>query len=105
MGLITMAKKRKQSFNKFDQTKKRKVEEVNEDKQEEEKEPTLDEIQPVSKPGQWKNKQKVLIFCSRGVSFKGRHLINDFMNLMPHAKRKQSSTRKPSLQLPMRCVR
>ena len=44
-----MAKKRKQSFNKFDQKKKRKVEEVNEDKQEEEKEPTLDEIQPVSK--------------------------------------------------------
>lgn len=44
-----MAKKRKQSFNKFDQKKKRKVEEVNAENQEEVKEPTLEEIQPVSK--------------------------------------------------------
>ena len=44
-----MAKKRKQSSNKFDQKKKRKVEEVNTENQEEEKEPTLSEIQPVSK--------------------------------------------------------
>jgi len=94
-----MAKKRKQSFNKFDQKKKRKVEEVNAENQEEVKEPTLEEVQPVSKPGQWKNKQKVLIFCSRGVSFKGRHLIDDFMNLMPHAKKDTKFDKKAKLTI------
>ncbi|XP_070562866.1 ribosome biogenesis protein BRX1 homolog [Ptychodera flava] len=36
--------------------------------------------------GKWKNKTRVLIFSSRGISYRGRHLMNDLRTLMPHAK-------------------
>ena len=45
----------------------------------------LEDMETVSK-GRWKNKQKVLVFCSRGIPFKGRHLIKNLMDLMPHSK-------------------
>ena len=45
----------------------------------------LEDMETVSK-GRWKNKQKVLIFCSRGVPFKGRHLVKNLMEMMPHSK-------------------
>ncbi|PIK39709.1 putative ribosome biogenesis protein BRX1-like isoform X2 [Apostichopus japonicus] len=34
----------------------------------------------------WTNKQRVLIFASRGVSFLARHLASDLRTLMPHAR-------------------
>lgn len=34
----------------------------------------------------WTNKQRVLIFASRGVSYRGRHLANDLRTLMPHTR-------------------
>ncbi|GFU58679.1 ribosome biogenesis protein BRX1 homolog [Nephila pilipes] len=36
--------------------------------------------------GKWMNKQRVLIFASRGISFRDRHLMNNLRTLMPHAK-------------------
>ena len=35
----------------------------------------------------WTNKQRCLITCSRGPSQRHRHLMHDFINLMPHAKK------------------
>lgn len=79
-----MGRKRKQS-GQSKASKKQKVEEtVAEEVQEPEIQ--LEDVPPVSLPGKWINKQKVLIFCSRGVSFKGRHFVKDLLNLMPHAK-------------------
>lgn len=34
----------------------------------------------------WTNKERVLVFSSRGISYRGRHLMNDMRTLMPHAK-------------------
>lgn len=35
----------------------------------------------------FKNKQKVLILCSRGVTHRYRHLMNDMRLLLPHGKK------------------
>jgi ribosome biogenesis protein BRX1 len=37
--------------------------------------------------GQWINKQRTLVVASRGVSHQGRHIINDIISLLPHAKK------------------
>lgn len=37
-------------------------------------------------PTQWTNKQRILVFASRGVSFRGRHLMNDLRALLPHSR-------------------
>ncbi|XP_055351712.1 ribosome biogenesis protein BRX1 homolog [Paramacrobiotus metropolitanus] len=34
----------------------------------------------------WTNKQRVLVFSSRGTGFRARHLMTDIRSLMPHAK-------------------
>ncbi|XP_071954500.1 ribosome biogenesis protein BRX1 homolog [Antedon mediterranea] len=34
----------------------------------------------------WTNKERVLVFASRGVSYRDRHLMQDIRNLMPHSK-------------------
>jgi len=34
----------------------------------------------------YRNKQHTLVFCSRGITFRNRHLMNDLISLMPHAK-------------------
>uniref|UniRef100_A0A914UWP3 Ribosome biogenesis protein BRX1 homolog n=1 Tax=Plectus sambesii TaxID=2011161 RepID=A0A914UWP3_9BILA len=39
---------------------------------------------PIKK--KWTNRERVLVFCSRGAAFRDRHLMNDFKALMPHAK-------------------
>uniref|UniRef100_A0A663FF20 Ribosome biogenesis protein BRX1 homolog n=1 Tax=Aquila chrysaetos chrysaetos TaxID=223781 RepID=A0A663FF20_AQUCH len=36
--------------------------------------------------GKWKNKERVLIFSSRGINFRTRHLMQDLRTLMPHSK-------------------
>lgn len=35
----------------------------------------------------WKNKQRVLISCSRGVNSRVRHLISDLTGMLPHSKK------------------
>jgi len=80
-----MANKRKRNAQSKSNKKQKLVEEAVVEK-EPSPEPQLEDVQPVSLPGKWTNKQKVLIFCSRGVSYKGRHFVKDLLNLMPHAK-------------------
>ncbi|XP_077981953.1 ribosome biogenesis protein BRX1 homolog [Glandiceps talaboti] len=38
------------------------------------------------KKKKWTNKTRVLIFASRGISYRGRHLMNDLRTIMPHSK-------------------
>uniref|UniRef100_A0A0R3X067 Ribosome biogenesis protein BRX1 homolog n=1 Tax=Hydatigena taeniaeformis TaxID=6205 RepID=A0A0R3X067_HYDTA len=35
---------------------------------------------------EWKNRERTLFLCSRGVSALGRHLMKDLINMMPHSK-------------------
>jgi len=34
----------------------------------------------------WTNKQRVLVFCQRGINFRSRHLMLDLRTLMPHSR-------------------
>lgn len=40
----------------------------------------------IQKDTRWKNKQRTLVFCSRGVTSKHRHLAEDIKKLLPHHK-------------------
>ncbi|CAL8279121.1 unnamed protein product [Merluccius merluccius] len=51
---------------------------------------------PVSM-GKWKNKERVLIFSSRGVNFRTRHLMQDLRTMMPHSKADTKMDRKDKL--------
>ena len=42
-------------------------------------------------PKKKRNKQRVLLLCSRGVTHRMRHLMNDLEALLPHVKKGQSS--------------
>ncbi|XP_065831531.1 ribosome biogenesis protein BRX1 homolog [Oscarella lobularis] len=39
-----------------------------------------------AKKPRWTNKQRVLIFCARGITHRPRHLMNDLRLLLPHSK-------------------
>lgn len=45
----------------------------------------------------WKNKQKVLLLSSRGVSYLVRHLMENFKTMMPHTKNESKFNRKHGL--------
>lgn len=45
----------------------------------------------------WTNKERVLVFSSRGISYRGRHLMNDIRTLMPHAKSESKMDKKDQL--------
>ncbi|CAG9530138.1 unnamed protein product [Cercopithifilaria johnstoni] len=47
----------------------------------------------------WTNRERVLVFCSRGASYRMRHLMKDFLNLMPHSKSDNKLDKKKSLVL------
>uniref|UniRef100_UPI00398E3FD1 ribosome biogenesis protein BRX1 homolog n=1 Tax=Pristiophorus japonicus TaxID=55135 RepID=UPI00398E3FD1 len=51
---------------------------------------------PVCK-GKWKNKERVLIFSSRGINYRTRHLMQDLRTLMPHSKPDTKMDRKDKL--------
>uniref|UniRef100_A0A1A8H4I0 Ribosome biogenesis protein BRX1 homolog n=1 Tax=Nothobranchius korthausae TaxID=1143690 RepID=A0A1A8H4I0_9TELE len=51
---------------------------------------------PVSM-GKWTNKERVLIFSSRGINFRTRHLMQDLRTMMPHAKADTKMDRKDKL--------
>lgn len=46
----------------------------------------------------WKNKQRVLLVSSRGVSYLARHMISNFQTLMPHTKSDNKYNSKHGLQ-------
>eukprot|EP00041_Stephanoeca_diplocostata_P021216 m.489485 g.489485 ORF g.489485 m.489485 type:complete len:341 (+) comp21768_c1_seq1:50-1072(+) len=45
----------------------------------------------------WTNRQRTLVFSSRGVSYRSRHLMDDLRNLMPHSKKDAKMDRKDKL--------
>uniref|UniRef100_A0A673YM82 Ribosome biogenesis protein BRX1 homolog n=1 Tax=Salmo trutta TaxID=8032 RepID=A0A673YM82_SALTR len=51
---------------------------------------------PVSM-GKWKNKERVLVFSSRGINFRTRHLMQDLRTMMPHTKADTKMDRKDKL--------
>ncbi|XP_042251583.1 ribosome biogenesis protein BRX1 homolog [Thunnus maccoyii] len=63
---------------------------------EQEKENEVTIPAPVSQ-GKWTNKERVLIFSSRGINFRTRHLMQDLRTLMPHSKADTKMDRKDKL--------
>ncbi|KAJ9601757.1 hypothetical protein L9F63_000049 [Diploptera punctata] len=53
--------------------------------------------EPIPKKVKWTNKQRVLIFASRGISHRDRHLMKDLRTLMPHSKPESKMERKDDL--------
>uniref|UniRef100_A0A8B9RP08 Ribosome biogenesis protein BRX1 homolog n=1 Tax=Astyanax mexicanus TaxID=7994 RepID=A0A8B9RP08_ASTMX len=47
--------------------------------------------------GKWKNKERVLVFSSRGINFRTRHLMQDLRTMMPHSKADTKMDRKDKL--------
>ncbi|XP_045585344.1 ribosome biogenesis protein BRX1 homolog [Procambarus clarkii] len=58
-----------------------------------------DSEQPIKKKGKWMNKQRVLVFGSRGMSFRDRHLMDDLRSLLPHSKPESKKERKDDLRV------
>jgi ribosome biogenesis protein BRX1 len=52
--------------------------------------------EPRTRP-RWTNKQRVLIFSSRGIGYRDRHLMNDFKTIMPHSKGESKMNKKEKL--------
>ena len=52
---------------------------------------------PPAKQSRWTNKTRVLVIAARGISFRGRHLMEDIFRLMPHAKTDSKMQKKESL--------
>jgi len=57
-----------------------------------------DEIQTVDQKGKWKNKQRVLLITSRGVSYLARHVFLNLKTMMPHSKTDSKFARKSGLK-------
>ncbi|XP_048759824.1 ribosome biogenesis protein BRX1 homolog [Ostrea edulis] len=58
---------------------------------------TISSEEVPKKQAKWTNKERVLVFSSRGVSYRGRHLMNDLRTLMPHSKAESKMDRKDQL--------
>ncbi|XP_053650300.1 ribosome biogenesis protein BRX1 homolog [Cherax quadricarinatus] len=58
-----------------------------------------DSDEPVKKKPKWTNKQRVLVFGSRGMSFRDRHLMDDIRSLLPHSKPEAKKERKDDLRV------
>ncbi|KAK2827705.1 hypothetical protein Q7C36_018631 [Tachysurus vachellii] len=54
-------------------------------------------VPPPVSLGKWKNKERVLVFSSRGINFRTRHLMQDLRTMMPHSKADTKMDRKDKL--------
>ena len=50
------------------------------------------DAEPLSK--EWKNRQRVLMVCQRGIEGRFRHLMEDLINLVPHSKKEAKVEKK-----------
>ena len=50
------------------------------------------DAEPLSK--EWKNRQRVLMVCQRGIEGRFRHLMEDLINLIPHSKKEAKVEKK-----------
>nr|XP_022918223.1 ribosome biogenesis protein BRX1 homolog [Onthophagus taurus] len=55
--------------------------------------------EPIPKKVKWINKQRVMVFASRGISFRDRHLMEDLKKLMPHHKPESKMERSKTLSV------
>ncbi|XP_052090529.1 ribosome biogenesis protein BRX1 homolog [Mytilus californianus] len=58
---------------------------------------TISSDEPLPKLKKWINKERVLVFSSRGVSYRARHLMKDLRTLMPHSKAESKMDKKDQL--------
>jgi len=56
----------------------------------------LRKLKKKTKEKKW-NKHRVLVFCSRGINFRARHLMMDLRNLIPHSRPDNKLDRKDKL--------
>ncbi|KAH3849176.1 ribosome biogenesis protein BRX1 homolog [Dreissena polymorpha] len=59
--------------------------------------PVITSDEPPAKQSRWINKQRALIFSSRGISHRARHLMIDLRTMMPHSKAEPKMDRKDKL--------
>ncbi|XP_012230222.1 ribosome biogenesis protein BRX1 homolog [Linepithema humile] len=76
---------------------KRKQEEEEVEKQNNPKKRTSDE--PAAKKVKWINRQRVLVFATRGINHRHRHLMEDLKTLMPHHRPECKMERSQNLQV------
>ncbi|KAL1497272.1 hypothetical protein ABEB36_008264 [Hypothenemus hampei] len=55
--------------------------------------------EPIEKKRKWINKQRVLVFASRGINHRDRHLMEDLKKLMPHHKPEAKMERSKTLNV------
>jgi len=83
--------------------KKRKAEEMEKSESSAPAEPdvplTRNSDDALAKKSKWINKTRVLIFSSRGISYRDRHLMKDLKLMMPHAKSDTKMDRKDQLPI------
>lgn len=60
-------------------------------------EPVISSDEPPLKQTKWSNKQRCLIFSSRGISHRARHLMIDLRTMMPQSKSESKMDRKDKL--------
>lgn len=53
----------------------------------------------IEKDLRWRNKQRTLVFCSRGVTSRFRHLMEDLRKMLPHHKTEPKFEQKDSLRV------
>jgi len=78
-------------------TKKRPFSETEESKEADVVPLTRTSDEPPVKVSKWTNKTRVLVLAARGISFRGRHLMDDIFHMMPHAKSESKMQKKESL--------
>ncbi|CAG9759683.1 unnamed protein product [Ceutorhynchus assimilis] len=54
---------------------------------------------PIEKKKKWVNRQRVLVFASRGINHRDRHLMEDLKKLMPHHKPESKMERSKTLSV------
>jgi len=58
----------------------------------------LAEAEYIQKDTRWRNKQRTLVFCSRGVTTRFRHLCEDIRKMLPHHKTEPKFDKSSKLQ-------
>ena len=82
-------------------SKKRKAKQITSDSPKTENKNAIPAVvssdEPVKKKSKWVNKERVMVFASRGISYRDRHLMKDFRGMMPHSKSETKMDRKDKL--------
>jgi len=87
-------------MTKVKKSLKRKPSELQEDKSVPKPLPAVrSSDEPLEKKRKWTNKQRVLVFSSRGINHRDRHLMEDIKKLMPHHKPEAKMERSKTLSV------